>query len=223
MFSCEFREFFIRKPFFKEHLRWLLLWDMHKENFFEFSANKSPFITEKAFSHLYIFQNRSSHQRCSIKKGVLRNFAKFTGKHLCQSLFLNKVAGLTLLTKRLWHRCFPENFVKFPSTLSLQSTSGRLFLSKPILQDSVKVFLQNSFFGKKYSCRSFCRNVVGCCSGTLLQGLSHSCFPWNYVKCPRTAAFQNFSGRLHKSPSEISSIAFSSVFLTSWLNFFRKV
>ena len=41
------------------------------------------------------------------KKDVLRNFAKFTGKHLCQRLFLNKVAGLrhsTLLKKRPWHR-----------------------------------------------------------------------------------------------------------------------
>ena len=27
------------------------------------------------------------------EKGVLRNFAKFAGKHLCQSLFFNKVAG----------------------------------------------------------------------------------------------------------------------------------
>ena len=26
-----------------------------------------------------------------VRKGVLRNFAKFTGKHLCQSLFVNKV------------------------------------------------------------------------------------------------------------------------------------
>ena len=26
--------------------------------------------------------------------GVLKNFAKFTGKLRCQSLFLNKVAGL---------------------------------------------------------------------------------------------------------------------------------
>ena len=26
----------------------------------------------------------SSHQWCSVKKSVLRNFAKFTGKHLCQ-------------------------------------------------------------------------------------------------------------------------------------------
>ena len=33
---------------------------------------------------------RSSHQRCSIIKGVLRNFRKFTGKHLCQSLFFKK-------------------------------------------------------------------------------------------------------------------------------------
>ena len=29
------------------------------------------------------------------KKGVFRNFAKFTGKHLRLSLFLNKVAGLS--------------------------------------------------------------------------------------------------------------------------------
>ena len=32
-------------------------------------------------------------QRCSAKKGVLRNFVKFTRKYLCQSLFFNKVAG----------------------------------------------------------------------------------------------------------------------------------
>ena len=30
-----------------------------------------------------------------MKKGVLRNFTKFTGKHLCQSLFFNKVSGGT--------------------------------------------------------------------------------------------------------------------------------
>ena len=31
------------------------------------------------------------------KKGVLRDFAKFTGKPLCQSLFFNKVACLAKL------------------------------------------------------------------------------------------------------------------------------
>ena len=32
------------------------------------------------------------------KKGILRNFAKFTGKHLCQRVFFNKVAGLSPAT-----------------------------------------------------------------------------------------------------------------------------
>ena len=58
------------------------------------------------FKIIISFTVRSSHQRCSMRKGALRNFAKFTGKHLCKSLFLNKVAGLVLqlyLKKRLWH------------------------------------------------------------------------------------------------------------------------
>ena len=53
------------------------------------------------------------------KKGVLRNFAKFRVKHLCQRLFLNKIAALrpaTLLKRSLWHRCFPLNFAKFLRT-----------------------------------------------------------------------------------------------------------
>ena len=37
-------------------------------------------------------ESRSSRPEVFCKKGVLRNFAKFTGKHLCQSLFFNKVA-----------------------------------------------------------------------------------------------------------------------------------
>ena len=36
-------------------------------------------------------------QRYSIKEGVLRNFAKFLGKHLCQSLFFDKTSGRLLL------------------------------------------------------------------------------------------------------------------------------
>ena len=59
---------------------------------------------------------KSRHPRCSVKKGILRNFVKFTGKNLCQKLFSNKVAGLrpaNLLKKRLWHGCFPVNFTEF--------------------------------------------------------------------------------------------------------------
>ena len=53
---------------------------------------------------------------------VLKKVTKFTGKHLWQSLFFNKVACLrpaTLVKKRLWHRCFSVNFVKFLRTAFL--------------------------------------------------------------------------------------------------------
>ena len=87
-----------------------------------------------------------SRQKVFCKKGILTNFTKFTGKRLCQSLYLNKVAGLrpkktfwtfelyiwqiyfhhwwnflclrsaTSLKKRLWHRSFPVNSFKFLGT-----------------------------------------------------------------------------------------------------------
>ena len=62
---------------------------------------------------------RSSHQRCSMKKGVLRNSSKFTGKHLRQSLYFNKVeaSGLQLYWKRdSGTGVFPVNFAKFLRT-----------------------------------------------------------------------------------------------------------
>ena len=52
--------------------------------------------------------NRSSHQRYSMIKGVLRDFAKFTGKHLCQSLFINNFADHVTLAQ-----VFTVNFAKF--------------------------------------------------------------------------------------------------------------
>ena len=73
---------------------------------------------------------KSSRQRCSVKKGVLRNFAKFTGKHVCQSLFFNKVAGAdcNFIKKILWHRCFPVYFAKFLRAPFSQNTVRRLLL-----------------------------------------------------------------------------------------------
>ena len=62
---------------------------------------------------------RSSHRKCFIKKTVLKNFAIFAGKHLCQSLYLTKLRPTTSLKacsfikKRLQHRCFPMNIAKF--------------------------------------------------------------------------------------------------------------
>ena len=58
-------------------------------------------------------------------KGFLKNFTKFIGKRQYQSLFFNKVAALRpahLLKKRLRHKCFSVNFVKFLRTTFLQAT-----------------------------------------------------------------------------------------------------
>ena len=44
----------------------------------------------------YLFQYTNQKGSCSLTKHVLRNVAKFPGKCLCQSLFLNKVADLSL-------------------------------------------------------------------------------------------------------------------------------
>ena len=44
-----------------------------------------------AHKSIIIFgSNKCRHLRCSVKKVVLKNFAIFTGKHLCWSLFLIK-------------------------------------------------------------------------------------------------------------------------------------
>ena len=69
---------------------------------------------------------RRSRPEVFCKKGVLKNFSKFIGKHLCHSLFSNKVAGLR-------HKCFPVNFAKFIRTLFLRYTSGRLLLGITVL------------------------------------------------------------------------------------------
>ena len=88
------------------------------------------------------FDEEAVAQRCSVKevfceKGVPRNFTKFTGKHLFQSLFFNKVAGLrpaTLLKMRLWHRCFPVIFVKFLRPPLFTEHLRWLLLSMPSLE-----------------------------------------------------------------------------------------
>ena len=78
------------------------------------------------------------------KEGVPRNFAKFKGKLLYQSLFSNKVAAATLLKKKLWHRCFPVNFPTFLTTPFLQNISGRLLLKIMLRSGPVPIFLMTT-------------------------------------------------------------------------------
>ena len=53
------------------------------------------FDTIKSIYISIIITHRSNRREVFCKKSVLRNFAKFTRKHLYKSLFFNKVAGLS--------------------------------------------------------------------------------------------------------------------------------
>ena len=66
-------------------------------NFLSFDSRVFIFSTYCISSN-----NRRSHWRCSVKKDVLRNFAKSTGKHLYRSLFFNKVAWNFILSKNTY-------------------------------------------------------------------------------------------------------------------------
>ena len=83
------QQLFMERPLYKRFL--------HNDHL-SISSN----LSKKIYLHCYRLYNllsfRSSHWMCSVRKGVLRNFAKFTGKHLWQSLFFNKVTG--------WGDCF---------------------------------------------------------------------------------------------------------------------
>ena len=69
----------------------------------------------------------SSHQRCSIKKAVPKNFAIFTGKHLGWSLLL-----IELQAKRLQHSS--KNIAKFLRTPILKNICEPLPLALFTLQ-----------------------------------------------------------------------------------------
>ena len=66
-------------------------------------------------------QVTNSRPEVFCKKDARKNFAKFTGKHLCQSFFLNKVT--------VGHSCFPVNFEKFLRTRTPPVAASDNFLS----------------------------------------------------------------------------------------------
>ena len=103
-------------------------------------------IVEQLIPPNYFSLERSSGPEEFCKKTFLRNFGKFTGKHLCQSLLFNKGWGIrpaTLLKKKLWHRCFPVNYAKFLRSTFHRTPPG-LLLSGNELQNLLKLLIQNS-------------------------------------------------------------------------------
>ena len=110
-------EYFLKSRIYKKKL---IFWNELTENIFVFYFLQSVFLkiwtpfglinlwrnSERMFGELLeiyvtivsqvslnfdLVKDRSSHRRCSVKKRVLNNFAYFTAKHPCWSLFLTKL------------------------------------------------------------------------------------------------------------------------------------
>ena len=118
VYFCEFCQIF-KNTFFTEHLRAttsakesriLMLskyvWDnIAQENYLCNIGPEHNFVLVclgQDCTKQYLVHCRNSYQRCFVKKGVLKNFAIFTGKHMCWSFFLIKLRAFrtaTLLKK----------------------------------------------------------------------------------------------------------------------------
>ena len=123
--------FLLRQEYLNKQLNSYLLNVFFFLIFFILTPLEAP--ENQSFSGEMEKKQKRLPRRCYIKNVFLKFLQKFTGKHMCQSLFLNKVAGLRpaiLFKKRLWHRYIPVNFAKFFRTSFLQNTSGRLLLKK---------------------------------------------------------------------------------------------
>ena len=71
-----------------------------------------------------MFEKYNEQEVFCKKKGVLKDFAIFTGKHLCWSLFLKKNTNLqawNFIKKRLKHMYFTVNIAKLLRTFILKN------------------------------------------------------------------------------------------------------
>ena len=110
------------------------VWNFIKINFFaavfklfyQHSSGKFCVTIERFASFVYFLsifsRSRSSYLQAFCEKCVFKIFSEFKGKHLCQSLLSNKVAGC--FKKRLLHRSFPVIFLKFIRTAMFCKTSS---------------------------------------------------------------------------------------------------
>ena len=119
------------------HSHYIVRWFNKKVQSFSHLVQMFPTQTLVRLTgcHMMGTWSRTSRPEVFCKKGDLRNFAKFSRKHPCQSLFFSKVVGLrpaTLLKIRLWHRCFPVNFAKFLRTPLLTEHLRWLLMVVPL-------------------------------------------------------------------------------------------
>ena len=130
--------------------------------------------------HSYDSSFRSSHQRRSTKKGVLRNLSKSTGITCARVSFLTKLQapGLQFYLKRdSGTGYFSVNFAKFLRMPFLYNTSGRLLLILFRVNPYLNIFkmlgprTHKKIFKKAYEMEWITSTVLSqafCCNITII-------------------------------------------------------
>ena len=108
---------------------------------------------------------RSSRPDVFCEKDVLRNFGKFTGKHLCQDLYFNLVAGLAC------------NFIKIETLAQVFSyefseISKNTFLKEYVWTTASIKHTQDAYILFAFFYFQVARN----CSNSSKQEVKHSCY-----------------------------------------------
>ena len=125
----------------------------------------------------------------------------------CEIWEIFKNTPATLLKKRLWHWCFPENFAKFLRKTFLQNSSRRLLLRSVFLYDmhdtlsccdNLKYFSyhwqqQKRIYRSNHRRCSVRKGVIRCfaCTLQLANLFQKRLFPENFPKFLRTRVLQS--------------------------------
>ena len=97
--------------------------------------------------------NRSSRPEVFCKRDVFRHFAKFTGKHLCQSLYMSEPQACNFIKKENLAQVFSCEFCKISKNTFFHKTplvaasarnglieSDSLIPQKPPVSESVQLY-----------------------------------------------------------------------------------
>ena len=151
-------------------------------------------IISEGFLNEHLLKVRSSCLEVFCEKGALRNFTNFTGKHLCQSLFLIKLQasdwGFSFIKKSLWHRCFPVNLAKILRTPFLTEYIRQLLLKSVKTACVCAVFPLFQILWSKYF---FKNNGALSNSWSWKKRINSLLKIWNYLVSGGKEK-QNFSG-----------------------------
>ena len=135
--------------------------NLEKNDKNESEEGKSEGTLERFYKTLHS-KFRSSHRRCFIRNDVLKYFAKFTRKYLCQSLFFDEVAGLRsealVPATIIQYYCSP-NLLEMDSVTTLflfflQSFSKQLFFQHT--SEQLEVFILDPSYGESYKITFVC-------------------------------------------------------------------